>query len=324
MPKPKQAPKPPTRKPRNRTRTPAAPLQLQKRVVVNPPRTRIAARDVQRVCSITDPFCSHANGAKLFSNSSARTIAHQLHGRGSLPTDANGNASMLVCPGYSLFYCVGSVAGSTATYTTLGGGTAFFNAATFRIVSWGVKLRKISAPLSTSGMLRVRTFGDKFGTNFANISTSSYNCDSFEDLPLSNANEVCVVGRRLDHTFSKFSSVGATNPTSNVSDWVSPGWGAVQISVDGGPPSTGVVDFEFYVNYEVTLADSDNLAQLATPPVPDHPLATAAANAVYTASSGIFTSGVKAFASFVERTAAKALTSYVGGPGAAAMVALAL
>lgn len=313
---PKPQRKPPTKRP---VRT-----NSKRRSVAVVPRPKFTRNDVSKVCSITDPFCAHANGAKLFSSSTGRTLPHQFHGRISLSTDSNGMSSMLVLPSYNILYGLGTVTSPNAAYTTISGAGPTLAATSYRIVSWGLKLRKISAPLYAAGMVRIRTFGNKNGTDFASIPLSAYNCDTFEDVPLSTASEICVIGRRLDYTYSKFVTLAASNPTNNVTDWVAPGWGAVQIVVDGGPVTTAVLDVELFFNYEITLADSDALMQLSTPPVADHPVATAAANAVYTSSKSIFINGVQQASKFIERTAITALATYFGGPamgrGAALLV----
>lgn len=315
--------RPQTKRPaQRRGRAPRQGAVARRAIVPKPTRARTSIRDVQRVCSITDPFCSHANGAKLFSNSTARTLPQQFHTRVAINTDTNGNSAMLILPSYNLLYGFGAVTSGTATYSTLTGAGPSMAAASFRIVSWGIKLRKISAPLYASGMLRIRTFGAKTGSTLVSSSVSTYNCDAFEDVPLADAHEVCVIGKRLDYSYAKFVTLGHANPTANVGDWISPGWGAVQIAVEGAPVSTAVLDVEFFFNYEITLPDDDALAQLATPPLPDHPIATAAANTVYSTSRNIFREGMRAASQYLEKRAAMAIGSFFGGPAGAGAMAL--
>lgn len=281
------------------------------------------SRHVHAVCSITDPFCQHANGAKYFVESSSRTLTFQNHFRHSIATDAAGYASVMITPGYNVFAALGTTVGTTAYFTTYLSLAGIASPATYRIVSWGVKVRKISAPLYASGMVRVRGFAVKDGPSLAAVIPQTYNCDTSEDIPLQSCTDMCIIGRRMDYTHTKFNSPYATNPGSTVTDWVNPGWTAYLISIDGGPPTTGVFDLEFYVNYELTFDDSNSNALLCTPPLPPNPAASAAASAVYTASKGIFTQGVVSAAKWIENKAATALATYFGGPlagRAAAMI----
>ena len=285
------------------------------------PKTHSMVRDVHAACSMSDPFCGHANGAKYLAESTSRTLAYQNHFRYTLSTNASGSATTIMTPGYNVFAAYGTVTGSSAAYTTYIATGGVITAAAYRIVSWGCKLRKISAPLTSSGMVRIRGFGDKDGVNLATVDIATYNCDSFEDLPLSECRDVCIIGRRTDITHQTMRTPDSTNPGPNVANWVSPGWNTYVVSVDGGPASTGVLDLEFYVNYEVTFFDNSTNAQLCTPPRAPNPVAVVAANAVYTASSGIFKAGVQSAAKWIERTAASAIATYFGGPAAGAVVA---
>lgn len=288
----------------------------------NPKVSSQLSRHVHAVCSITDPFCQHANGAKYFVESSARTLPFQNHFRYTLATNSEGYGSVIITPGYNVFTALGAMTGGTAAYTTYLSTGGIASPATYRIVSWGVKVRKISAPLYASGMVRIRGFAVKDGSTLGSVVINTYNCDASEDLPLQSCAEMCVVGRRIDYTHTKFNAPIATNPGSSVTDWVSPGWAAYTISIDGGPASTGVFDLEFFVNYELTFSDSDSNALLCTPPLPPNPAASAAASAVYTAGKGIFTNGVVAAAKWIEGKAATAVATYFGGPAAGRAAAM--
>lgn len=307
----------PTRKPVRRpardrkrpARKPRAPRRAQ-RVARRPSNALSRLRGVQAVCSITDPFCSHANGGKLFSDSNQRSFAVPLHKRFPLATDASGNGSFLFQPGYDQIGVYGGIAGTTATYTTANVTGLTVAPASYRIVSWGVRITKMSAPLYAAGMLRVRTFATNNGASMGTISLVDYNCDQYADVSLSQANDIVVVGKRTDPSYKLFSVPSNTNPTTAATAWISPGWGAVQIAVTGGPASVDVLDMELIVNYELTLPDSDSLATAATPPKVPNPVVASAADHIYNTTTGIFVHGLVEAASYIEREAAKAIGGY--------------
>lgn len=220
---------------------------------------------IERICSLNDPFCPAANGMKLLDANPIRTIPYQYHQRFNLTTDASGNVAQLFLPGLTYaFSTAGTVTGSSAVFTTLLAGGVFSNVQNYRIVSYGLIFRKVTTPLTSSGMVRFRIFSPTTGAPLTTVDTGTYNCSHYHDVPLAVCNEQTVIIPKTDESYKFWRSPATTNPTANVTDWVSPGFAAVLVSVTGGPVTTTVVDCEVVINYEIILSDSDGSMQLAT------------------------------------------------------------
>lgn len=246
-------------------------------------------------------------------DATSRSLAFQKHSRVTIAVDATGNVPIMFAPGFQYLYSIGTMAAGVATYTAFDAGYGnLANVETYRIVSWGLRVRKVTTPLNSSGIVRVRTFGAKGGTFILVNNVSTYNCDGYADVPLSKADDVTIIGKPLDLTNSLFTYPTATNPTANVTDWIAPGWGAVQVAVEGGPAAgaTSVLDIEIIVNYEVVLRDSDTLAQLATYGKTNATV-TDAAQIVQSSGRNIFTAGLAVASRYIEGAALQALASLI-------------
>jgi hypothetical protein len=233
----------------------------------------------EMVCAVTDPFCPAALGSKWPDGNNNRTLSVPAHGRAVLSCDVNGNACILILPGYTYQYATATVAGSTPTYAVLGSFAAVVTGAQqYRIVSWGVRMRSLATPMTASGMVRIRVANILSGQNIvANpIDTVGYNVEDSWDQSLASTDDVTYVGRRTSE-LSPFNDVTMANFNNTVSGWfMIPGTGPavlspylpVQISVTGGPASTSALDLEFYFHYEVTFNATSQLEQLLTKPIP--------------------------------------------------------
>jgi hypothetical protein len=191
----------------------------------------------------------------------------------------------------------------------------------YRITSYGIRVRHISAPLYASGMVHVRGFSDKVGSGLTAVDMAGYNCDFSEDVPLQEAREIAVIGRRTDIKAASFQTLAGTTPSAAISTWDGPGWGAITVSVIGGPASTSVLQYEIFLNMEVTFLDNESLSLLTTPPPHASSLLTDATNTLYSEGKSVFLQGAKQAGAWVVNSAAKALAASlamrVGGPAAA-------
>jgi hypothetical protein len=281
------------------------------------------ARHTRTVCSISDPFCDHANGAKFVGSTTARTLPWRFHTRFTLSSDTNGYAAHIFTPGYAAFGSDGTVAAGVATF---GSNPAISTPSCqdYRIVSWGVKIRKIVAPLSASGMVRIRIYPATGGSALGVVTYANYNCSQSEDIPVSNANEVVIVGQRLDYTHARMRTPATTNPGGLVTDWVAPGWAAVIVGIDGAPASTPILDLELFANFEVSFNDSDSLSLLTTPPLPVDPVSVNVSDNIYNAGRAIFTAGAQQASKYIENKAVQLLQSMATNVFSGRMAALAL
>lgn len=286
----------------------------------NPTRHKLSVVAIEQVCSVNDPFCSAAIGAKYLDQSSVRSLAISSHGRVTVITNANGEACTAFCPSYYYvpFTNATTMTGGVATFTTAFSTATLPNATAVRLVSWGVTARNIVAPLSASGMVRIRGFTPHdFSTLAPGVDMMTYNCDAYDDIPTQYAKEIAIVGRRTDPTCKNWRAVGSINPSALPVTWVAPGFGCTLIAVTGAPVNTPVLDLEYIFNWEIMLEDSNTLSQMSTKaPVYNQAIETAS-NVVSSSSQNIFKAGVSAVGKYIERKAILALGTYLGGPAGA-------
>lgn len=284
------------------------------------PRSALAT-----VCSTTDPFCSHAVGAKYMDNGSIKSLALTRHDRVTITTSTNGQWANMFVPSYNLkpwispVSVITSVADFTAAAGTASGAPV---AASCRLVSMGLKLRSIVAPLSASGMVRIRGFGAQTTSTLANVDITTYNCDFFQDIPLNACKEVVVNLKRVDPTAKNFRTPSAINPDAVFTNMVCPGFGPVLISVDGGPVSLPVLDVETFQNWEITFPDSDALQQAATKSPPFVQKISTVSDAISSSAENIFLTGASAFGAYIEKNAIKLLSGALGDLGGMALLTM--
>jgi hypothetical protein len=277
---------------------------------------------VEQVCGLNDPFCPAANGAKQPDNSGIRSLSYPIHQRYSITTDANGDGGILFVPQY--FYnpaLVGTFTGTSGVFGPFVAGTRLSGVTAYRIVSWGVKVKRVCAPLTSSGTVYIRGYADKDGANMVTTDTAAYNSDFSSDAALQDCREIAVIGRRTDETSMLFRPIYDSTPTTNLVDWESPGWGPISISVNGGPVSVAVLNVEFFMNMELTFSDAETLGLLMTPSPPYNDILVDAAKKVSSEAKSVFLEGAREAGAYVVNKAAKALATALamkmGGPRAA-------
>jgi len=279
------------------------------------------AKLVRKVCSITDPFCSAASGSKYFDDTGVKTTPYSAHSQSVATTNSTGEYCILVVPGYSYQASIGTSLGGSCSFTTLTQVIPFsFNASNYRIVSYGLRIKNITAPLNSSGVVRIRGIGSSRGVDLGTVNSNLYH-DFYEDVPLQNCTDLCVVGRRSSEAHHFFNAPGTTNPSAVPTDWVSNGWAPLLVSVIGAPASTAILQIEFFFNYELTWPDGDSMNLMTTPSPPSNTLLTTASSQVQQSIGNVFTRGIKEVENVVVKYAAKAIGSAVGsyfGPAGAA------
>jgi len=176
----------------------------------------------------------------------------------------------------------------------------------------GIIVRSLVAPLSASGMVRIRTFANETTSLLAAVDLTTYNCDDYLDIPLNNCHETAVVVRRLDETSKYWKTVAEFDVNNNITNTSNTGFGQVMVSIDGGPLSLPVLDIEYVLHWEVRVTDSDNLAQIQTPPPPFNPTVNNATAVMQSTAVSIFDKGVSQVSKYVEKKAAQALASLLG------------
>lgn len=268
----------------------------------------------RQVCSLVDPFCSAAYGAKFPDISSVRTLGYSHHTSFSITTDAGGNFGGYVLPGWNSLWCPGNnpVLFPQTYAIMLGTGAPTLVPNGYRIVSMGFILRNTATPLTSSGLVRVRGLSALSGASIGTFDVGSYNVDFSDDTALQNTTETAVFLRRTSAAAGDFNRPSTTSVAgANISTWVSPGWGPVSVAVIGGPVSSACLSLELVVNYEVTFDDNDSLQLACTPAAPDNDIVTSAASRVQASVVSVVTAGLQTAANMIERKAKSALMNAI-------------
>lgn len=225
---------------------------------------------VEQICGLTDPFCDHAVGAKYPDASSGKSLPVRSHYSYFITIGATSstNNSTLIVPGYINGQALGTGSPSTYGPNFSANVTPTAVVSGYRVVTAGIRLRCVAAPLNASGLVQIRGFANTTGTNLNTVDNNLYNSDFSQDIPLQALNQngyTDVIFRRTDEVASRqFISPTTTNPTPAVTNWVSNGWGAISVTVVGAPSLIQVVHVEVFFNYEIILDDNDGLALAMT------------------------------------------------------------
>jgi hypothetical protein len=220
-----------------------------------PPRPSVSLNDISMVCSNTDPFCKHADGAKQFGKGSQNTIPMQCRTYAQMPTNASGLGAMQVSPRLiQQFRGVSTYSGtSTATWNAwadapeLASLTAYEGE--YRIVSAGIHVFCIAAPTDSSGVVIVNTTQE---ANTIMQSTSSLYLDSHRT-SLAGCDLYCIA--KPQNESEKFHSLDAA--IQNFSTFT--------VMVYAGPVSKPAVGIDIFLNIEWYPILETVFARLATP-----------------------------------------------------------
>lgn len=309
------------RKKKTRTKTPSAnavmALAIPQPKRKSQPKARPLPRGmVERVCAITDPFCSAANGSKIYDDSAIRTLSYTAHSRTQWGSDAGGSAALIWHPQYSFepFVSssarVGSLVTAWSNFPSMS--VTFSDALTYRMVSSGFIIRRVLAPLTAAGMLHIRSWPGADMSKYGTLQCQSYTASRSLDVAIQDVKELCVVTQRSSRPHSLFNNVA--DDSAIVTGTFDNGFTPITLYLSGAPASTVCFDIEYFINFEVVFDDLAATGLLASPPPPSNPTISAAAAVVTSSVATVFHASVKEVSSFVARKAATALASYVSGP----------
>lgn len=280
-----------------------------------------------QVCSITDPFCEHARSGRYPDSNGARSLSYPVRRMFSIATGATGVASYLIAPNYLNNWeaPASGIAGNVATFGNPYAAASVIAAATnVRLVSWGLRIKHVTTPLTASGMVYVRGYASQSGTSYLGVDMTTMNADVIANIPLQDCADVAIIGKRANTTSQFYASPASTLPSgaAGITLYNGMGWDSYVISVIGGPASTSCLVVELIQNWEIVIDDNDTSAQLMLAPPPANALVTKAAAVVTSTAETVFLRGVSAASTYVKRLATTALLGYFGGPPAARMAML--
>lgn len=292
-----------------------------------PSSVKVPRQFVSQVCGLTDPFCTHANGAKYPDFSSVKTLPYTRRLRSTLTSDANGYANLLIMPQYaSLPYNNNSAnvyAGNTVTtWANFLPATVIAGVSGYRIVSAGFVVRHIVSPLNSAGMVYIRQYGQQDGAYISPLDTSTYNATSVCNVPVQEAREIAVILQKTAQMPQTMYS--PLTDTGLVANTATRGVGYATVAIAGAPASTPILEIEYVINFELVFEDGSDLAQVATPPPPANSMITDAAARVSSTLTPIVADGLSAAGRMFVTKATTALAGYLGGPPASMLARTAL
>lgn len=278
------------------------------------------------VCALNDPFCAHAEQGRYGDSGRVKSLPLTMHYSHTVTTDASGNGACLILPQFLNSSPLEIPSSNVNTNDFSTAAVAFYpwpgmtyTPTQVRLVTFGVTIRGISAPMYRSGLVKVRVFGHNTGAALGIVNTRDYLCDEYADVPLSDCREIAVKSRRISDIATHWqlpdhylASGGAATT------WVSPGFQSIAVHIVGGPASVGVLTIEVLEHWELVLGDNDPMQRLAQQPLPTSNVMKEAAETVSNASKSIFTGGVKMATAYIAKAAKNAIAGYLGGPMAVA------
>lgn len=291
----------------------------------------IPRQHMDTVIGIVNPFSPQAKGSKYPDESSAKTLPYQRHQRFTVSSSAGGNGGCVLLPNYNYEFLVlpASVTSSQITLpTTVAAVSGQIDADSYRIVSWGIKISSICAPLTVAGMTHIRGFTAANGLNLVIVDGTTYNASFTTDVATHSVDGLVVIGQVADMDSTMFLQTNADfqagrTLTAPTQAWVRNGWNAVSVMFTGAPASTVILAIELVVNYELMFKDDDSLALLTTtsPAFDGH--VHNAHKTIRSKMKNVFVKGTEALAKHAVEQAGSALANYLApgsGRAASAMI----
>lgn len=271
---------------------------------------------VHQVCGLTDPFCLHAVGAKYPDSSRVRTLTYPYRQVMTFSTNGLGRIAALFVPNYfrDALTPMADVSPNTATWTPAGIAPVIPDVVGYRIVSCGLRVRRIVAPLYASGTVHIRVLGAQAALGVSDVDVLSFARSECIDIALQDCKETIIAGTRSAQMPQNFYS--GTDPGTDPLLYTPSGFQPITVFVDGAPINTPVITIEYIIHYELTFDDNSGTALLATPPPQSNPMVTAVSSKLSSVGKSIFVSGLESFSKYVVSAASGAIATYLGGPGA--------
>lgn len=260
------------------------------------------------ICSITDPFCSHAKAAQYPDGQTGGTIAYQVKSLMVWQTTASGNAIAYFSGSlpYSVLFGSYSAGNFTlnSTFSTIGGNMVDFTtyADKYRIVSWGVVARNILPATTAQGSLVISKIST-MPTPGAVVPAGTLLGSEVKVLPLCASAEYPVYSRPLGTSARAFG-----NLNTNTTDFEI--WETLKFEVIGGVGTSNAVSLEVVYNVEFTLKDVHvGLNQFLTTSKPQNVQAISISSKIANTADTIFTKGLDSASKSISSLAMSALDS---------------
>ena len=258
---------------------------------------------VEKVCSQIDPFCGHANGAKLFDSNATKTIPWQIRSFQTITTDANGSAAVMLQPCLSSFYRTAqTITGSDVTawnaYSTVEDYTnmlTYFQE--YRIVNCGARVISQASATSSQGIIHMITLPEVS----PDINWSSNHFPEIDRYTLAGADLHWISKPHAQNDV--FQAIVTTGMPNN----------ALCVAVSGAAAATSVAAIEIVMNVEFTPDTESSFSRVASNAAPcSVAIQQAASNAVHVIPSS-HRMPESQFSNMLKREASRALHNSFGG-----------
>jgi len=283
---------------------------------------------VQKVCSITDPFCPGAKGMKYPDGQGGNTLAMQLRGHYSPLTDATGNVfisihaalwnNLIVTNTLSSGNYIGSATGAPYASTTQSYSSTFVVGnqpvflGNYRVVSAGVILRNLLSANTAQGYCIVQKRSTPLLGAAFTYPSGDMNGTEVETFSLAAGAEMCMVFKPQGTESRVFQAPVPSNQAALTSVLPNTGWDYITIDAQGCPVSSSPIDVEYVYNIEFTIVNTqDALAQLIPKEAPSNPKMIAASTHVVSTAGSLFKDTASNIGSKMEKYAANALDDLV-------------
>lgn len=248
-------------------------------------------------CSVTNPFCPEAKGARWPDNSYTKSVGWGYQNQmTTVATNAAGSGAVMFTASLYNTYYGGVVVGTNAAYGGSGNsGVAWTGVASrYRVTSWGLRLNSTASSMTATGVVTIRLFSPENLSSLTSVDILSTMADASYDVPLARLiGKDCFVfpmpmgvDARLTEASEGAVSVMGTNSTH--------GWQTVQVALSGCPASSAPLSVYMYYNFEIIPADGDSANAFSVAPPASNPI-------IREANAGV----LERIGNFVEGTAAK-------------------
>lgn len=284
--------------------------------VANPAAKAALSSKAAAVCSITDPFCSVAMGARI-PDGQARTFTATGRGQFALSTAASGGvACAALVPLAPYGYATSSITAfpytvpAWTTYATLGAGTLFNTYADrVRVVSAGFILRATQSANNAQGQFLIQTHQTLVGDGASSVIANDFNALDNQTVTNYPGMEYSYIFKPVNKVLARqFNSLNGGTAASDNSGWP----GAVINYSGGNAVATQIASVEYYINVEFTLKTESALAPLLPALQTSHPSVLKAADDAMAKIPAGMRTGVEGVGKVVEDVAKEVLKGPIG------------
>lgn len=241
---------------------------------------------VDAIAGLSDPFCTHARGARLPDMGSGRTVTESCRQLATITTDANGDAGILFQPSpkYCQLPAARQVDGTFLAgnqYLPFGANSTSLERRA-RVVTWGVRAINLQSAVESKGQIVLFKVSRTQVTDVYGVNPSSYPC--FEIHPLKHGGEWSLISYPTADTRLDWQSYDTMTNTTDVSTGA---WEGMGIFILGSQATSSVLSLEIYFNTEYIPTDDNPLCQFALPQPVYNPQLFVATNQVHSTHNGL-------------------------------------